>query len=143
MKAKILTIKLDKITDEKIAKAAIAEHTTKSAIIRRYIEQGLKSDGYQLDDERLYEMIKKAVREEIKQPVERLAAISAKGTQIGAAAFFMGVYSSRVSLDATECGNVDNMAERARKLGIEYLKLKDDDIDRFIGRSGRKMSDDY
>lgn len=140
--AKILTVRLDILTDSKLEKAAIGEQKTKSAIIRRYIEQGLKSDGYKLDDERFYQMVKQAVHEEIKPQIERLAAISAKATHISAAAFFMEIYQCRLSLDAADRFEVDGMAERARKLGIEYLKLKDSDIDGFIAGSAKKMNDE-
>jgi len=71
----------------------------------------------------------------MKPQVERLASISAKATQISSAAYFLLVYLMRTLLPEGEREEADEVAAKARKLGIEYLKLRDKDIDTFI-RSG-------
>ena len=95
----------------------------------------MKTEGYKVEDDRLYEMVKAAVAEISKPQVERLASISAKATQISSAAYFLLVCMMRMLLPEGERNEVDELAAKARKLGIEYLKLRDKDIDAFI-RSG-------
>jgi len=80
-------------------------------------------------------MVKTAVSEIIKPQVERLAAISAKATQISSASYFLMFYMLRMVLPEDMRDELDETAALARKLGIEYLKLRDKDIDVFI-RSG-------
>lgn len=64
--------------------------------------------------------------------IERLAAISAKAAHISSAAFFMGVYSATRGCSPAEQRQIEEVAGSARELGIQYLKLKDRDIDAFI-----------
>jgi len=90
---------------------------------------------YKVEDDRLCIMVKTAVSEIIKPQVERLAAISAKATQISSASYFLMFYMLRMVLPEDMRDELDETAALARKLGIEYLKLRDKDIDVFI-RSG-------
>lgn len=53
-----------------------SQKKTKSEVIRILLDKGMKSEGYKVDDDRLYEMVKTAVFEISKPQVERLASIS-------------------------------------------------------------------
>ncbi|MEG2571156.1 MAG: hypothetical protein RSA70_06950 [Clostridia bacterium] len=101
----------------------------------------MKTEGYKVEDDRLYSMVKAAVLEVSKPQVERLAAISAKATQISAAAYFLLVCALRMLLPEEAGSDIDELASRARKLGIEYLKLRDKDIDTFIRSGIERMKD--
>ncbi len=125
----------DESTDDTLHKIAAGEHTTVSDVIRKLVDKGMKTEGYKVEDDRLYEMVKTAVFEVSKPQVERLASISAKATQISSAAYFLLVCMMQMLLPEDEREDVDELAAKARKLGIEYLKLRDKDIDAFI-RSG-------
>lgn len=127
--------RLDSETNDLLDRFAANQKRTKSEVIRMLLDKGLKTEGYKVEDDRLYEMVKAAVSEISKPQVERLAAISAKATQISSAAYFLLVCMMRMMLPEGERDEVDELAARARKLGIEYLKLRDKDIDAFI-RSG-------
>jgi len=130
-----VSFRLDSETNELLDRFAANQKRTKSEVIRMLLDKGLKTEGYKVEDDRLYEMVKAAVSEISKPQVERLAAISAKATQISSAAYFLLVCMMRMMLPEGERDEVDELAARARKLGIEYLKLRDKDIDAFI-RSG-------
>ncbi len=130
-----VSFRIDGETADLLKKAALNQNKTKSELVRLFVDKGLKSEGYKVDDDRLYGMVKTAVFEVLKPQVERLASISAKATQISSAAFFLEVCMMRMLLPADERDGVDELASKARKLGIEYLKLRDKDIDSFI-RSG-------
>lgn len=137
-----LTIRLEPKINAMIESLAAAEHKSKSTVVREMIDKQLVAEGYKKDEDQLYQMILGAVKEVTKPQVERLAAISAKATQIDAAAFFLLVYSCGMQLPATDRHMIDEAAARARKLGIEYLKLKDDDIDGFIRRGTKRVKDE-
>ncbi|MEA4895895.1 MAG: hypothetical protein VB064_11640 [Oscillospiraceae bacterium] len=126
------SIWFDEGTDDTLRRIAASEHTTVSGIIRKLVEKGMKNEGYKAEDDRLYEMVKAAVYEISKPQVERLAAISAKATQISSAAYFLLVCMMHMLLPEADRDEVDELAGKARKLGIEYLKLRDKDIDTFI-----------
>lgn len=88
--------------------------------------------GYKQDEEYLTKQIQETVKAAFQPSVERLAAISAKAAQISGAAFFMGIYTSRLLMPPGEQDLIDQAATQARKLGIDYLKLKDKDVDTFM-----------
>ena len=105
--------------------------------------------AFRLDDEtdailtRIAQLIREAVQEIMKPHVERLASISAKAANIDAASFFLQLYVGKLMLPPSERQQVDEAAEKARRLGIEFLKLrKDRDIDVFIGKGVAEMNDD-
>ena len=138
-----LSVRLDEKTGAQLSALAGQRHCTKSQLIRDLLDKGLKSEGFRKDDERLYNMIVEALQSVTKPQVERLAAISAKATQIDAAAFFMLVYFCCALLPPTpdSAQTIDQIAAHARQLGIEYLKHRgtDDDLDAFIQSNAATM----
>ena len=124
--------------DHTLGQLAAQQHKSKSEVMRDLIYKGLAASGAAVEEDHLYELVKKAVEEVTRPSVERLAAISAKATQISSAAFFMGIYAATQTCDESEQQRIQEAAESARSLGIQYLKLKDRDIDDFI-RNGSKQ----
>ncbi len=138
-----VTVRFDKDDYDTFCRIAIEEKRTKSEVIRRLTRIGLKNSGYRPDDERLRELIRDVVQEVMKPHVERLASISAKAANIDAASFFLLVYVGRLMLPPSERLLVDEAAENARRLGIEFLKLKKDrDLDEFIRAGAENMRGD-
>ena len=114
-----------------------------SQVYRELVEKGLVAGGYRSGSQDLTAMIRESVQEAIRPQIERLASISAKGTQISAAAFFLAAYNGRQAVPGYLKEEYEEVAAQARKLGIEYLKLsKDRNLDDFIGRGLRRMGDD-
>lgn len=140
-KAAYIPFRCSPSTYETISEIAKAGKTTTVQVVRDLVEQGLVAAGYKQDEEHLEKLIQAAVKTAMKPQVERLAAISAKATQIAGAAFFMAVYMAKLILPPVEQQLVDEAAAQARKLGIEYLKLKDRDVDAFLQGGVEKMSD--
>lgn len=130
-------------TDAAVRNIATAEGKSVSAVYRELVEKGLVAGGYKTGSQDMAALVREAVQETLRPHVDRLAAISAKGTQISAAAFFMAFYNGRQAIPPYAQEEYDELAAQARKLGIEYLKLsKDKDIDAFIGQGLRRMGDD-
>lgn len=128
--------------DETLAQLAAQRHITKSEILRELVDKGLTATGAKVEDSELYEMIRQAVRETMQPQVERLAAISAKAAHISGAAFFMAVYAASHGRSPAEQREIEEAAGTARMLGIQYLKLKDRDIDAFLQNGAKQIIDD-
>ena len=128
--------------DETLAQLAAQRHITKSEILRELVDKGLTATGAKVEDSELYEMIRQAVRETMQPQVERLAAISAKAAHISGAAFFMAVYAASHGRSPAEQREIEDAAGTARMLGIQYLKLKDRDIDAFLQNGAKQIIDD-
>lgn len=133
-------------TYDAISKIAIEQKKPKAQVVRDLVEAGLVTKGYKQDEEHLEKLVSSTVKSALKPAVERLAAISAKAAQISGAAFFMNIYMGQLMLDEDDREAVKEISAEARKLGIEYLKLKDDDAADDLIRCGTEkmmIADDY
>ncbi len=129
-------------TSRMISQLAAQRHIPKSEVLRNLVDRGLVSIGAKTDDDYLYELVQRAVKETMQPQIERLAAISAKAAHISSAAFFMGVYSATRDRSPAEQRQIEEVASSARSLGIQYLKLKDRDIDAFIQNGVKTITED-
>lgn len=121
-------------TEAIVRRIAETEERSISSVYRDMIDRGLAAAGYRSGSEDLRELVGNTLEELLKPQVERLATISAKGTQLSAAAFFLLAYIGNQQANYPD--EFEAIAAQARKLGIEYLKLsKDRSLDDFI-RSG-------
>lgn len=129
--------------DEQVRRIATAEKRSLSSVYRDLVEKGLVANGYAAGRNELMSMIRTAVEDAVKPQSERLASISAKGTQVAAAAFFLSVYNGKQALPQHLQDEYDSIAVQARKLGIEYLKLsKDKSLDSFVSQGLQRMGAD-
>lgn len=140
-RAEYIPFRCSKEMKQKIGALAAEQRLTKSEVLRDIVEKGLAVTGSNLDDDYLYGLIKRAVEEVTRPSVDRLAAISAKATQISSAAFFMSIYAATRDGSEAEQAEVREAAESARSLGIQYLKLRDRDIDDFIKEGVKQISE--
>lgn len=130
-------------THKTVKRIAEAEGRTTSSVYRDLVEKGLVASGYRSDSKDLAALVRDTVEAVLQPQVERLASISAKGTQISAASFFIAAYSGKLAVPEHMQAEFDEIARMARKLGVEYLKLsRDKSLDDFIGRGLDRMGDD-
>ena len=134
-----IDVRIDKQTWEQLNKAAISQGKTKSQVARSMLNKGLKMDGYKNDDDRLYQMILDAVHEVLDPQVKRFAAIMAKDTHVSATSFFMQVAFAKACFNEDDGDSIDEAVHTARRLAIEYLKLKDSDLERFFQTNVSKI----
>lgn len=129
-------------TDKLVRRIAATEERSVSSVYRGLIHSGLLADGYLSDAKTLEQRYMAAMQAALKPSIDRLAAISAKGTQISAAAFFLAAYNGKQALPEYAQEAYEEVAAMSRKLGIEYLKLaKDQNLDEFLGKGLRKLDD--
>lgn len=138
--SEVITLRCSVETAELIAKISAAEGRTKSEVLRNLVEKGLAAGGYLPGVKELDEVVRDAVATVMQPAVERLASISAKAAHISAAAFFLSLYTDRLLLPEELRGELDEIAGRARRLGIEYLKLsKSSDLDAWVAQASGRM----
>lgn len=141
-RSKLVSLRISQDMDETLDRLAMQRNQTKSEVMRDMITVGMRTVGAKLSDDRLYDIVKEAVEEVTRPSVERLAAISAKATQLDAAAFFMYLYTLTRDGSPEEQAKIQEAVESARRLGIQYLKLKDKDIDRFLRDGAGQIIDE-
>ena len=127
---------------ETIKKIAEGKNLSMSEVLRSLVDAGLVKQGYTQDEDYLYKLVGDAVKEQLQPAVERLAAISAKGTQIAGATFFMNIFAASTALPERERERIEDAAGRARELGIQYLKLdKKQDTDTYLRQGAAEIID--
>lgn len=120
-------------TYETIQKIAEGSGKPMVEVLRQLVDTGLVTTGYKQGEEYLTKQVRETVAAALKPQVERLASISAKAAQISGAAFFMSCYTGQLMLPDRERELVRGVAAEARRLGIDFLKLKEgQDMDAFI-----------
>lgn len=138
-RAEYIPVRCSVETKQLIREMAIQQHRPMSEIVRDLLDRGLVAAGAKTDEDYLTSVIRATVEEVTRPSVERLAAISAKATQISSAAFFMSIYAATRGATDAEQMDIQEAAESARAMGIQYLKLKDRDIDAFIAQGAETM----
>lgn len=118
-----------------LEKLSIQTKRSKSEIVREFIKKGLSVNSFEEDEKRILQLIKQALAEELDEPVERLAAITAKGTHTSAAAYFSLIEVIKLLVPEEEKYMVPTLAAKARRLGIEYLKSKPAKVDEFFEKN--------
>lgn len=139
-----IPFRCDVQTYDTIKKIAQGRNQSMSEVLRSLVSDGLVRQGYAQDEDYLYKLVSEAVAEQLRPVVERIAAITAKGTQMAGATFFMNVYAAAAALPH-ERERIEEAAGRARELGIQYLTLKgqkDKDLDRFLHQGAKEVIED-
>ncbi len=140
--APYVPFRCSKKTSDLISQIAKEQHRPKSEVLRDLVDKGLTATGAKVEEGELYRLIQQAVKETIQPQVERLAAISAKATHISGAAFFMSIFAATRDGSPAEQRRIEEAAGSARELGIQYLKLKDRDIDAFLKEGAKRIIDE-
>ena len=140
--AKYLPFRCSADKAREITDYANSRHLLISEAMRELIDAGLKAKGATADEDQLYDTVKAAVDEVLKPGIERLAAINAKATQLEAASFFMQLYTMSRDGSPEEQERIQQAMSDARRLGIQYLKVKDNDIDRFLRAGAQQIGED-
>lgn len=135
-------IRCSRELDDTLGRLATQQHISKSEVLRDLVDKGLTASGAKLEEGELYRLIQEAVNEAMKPQVERLAAISAKATHIAGAAFFMSIFAATQGQSPAEQRRIEEAAGTARELGIQYLKLKDRDVDAFLKEGAKRILED-
>lgn len=122
-----------------IDKIATQRNVSRSDAVRELLHAGMAAKGYEQDADHLYELIRQAVKSELKVPVERLASINAKAAQVAGANFFINVFSAMLRLPERERSQILEAVAIAREQGIKLLKVKDDGMDELLKRGVENM----
>ena len=131
-KTAYLPVRIPAEMNEQLERLAASSKRDKSAIVREFIEKGLKYDGFKQNQDLLHDTVLQAVKSVTDPSTERLAALNAKTGIMAAAGYFLMVLMLQANFPD---GDVSNLATKARKLAITYLKSKDESVEQLINSS--------
>lgn len=128
-------------TLKSLDKLATREHTTTSELIRNFVEEGLKVNGYEEQVDFIARIIRQEITavyhvEDIKaisdHSADRLAKMLMKTGKINAAMFFLLVKVLIHLADRRSLEEMEHMVSEAVALGVDYMQKKDFQINSFL-----------
>ena len=110
-------------------KLAIKNHTTTSALIRQYVEKGLGIDSNLQDIDIIAQIVRQEIRTQLAAQVERLVKILMKIGKVSASVFYTQTALLSKMPNTVRARTLVELETEAIKRGIQYMKLRDVDVD--------------
>lgn len=128
----IIRLRIPPAIKAQLEKEAKLKHTTVSSLVREYIDEGMRVDGYKSDIDMITEITKDSLKTVLMPQVERLVKILIKIGKISAAGYFLLLAYIMRNLRPDEITTYIEVAQASSKLGIEYINQKDANVETYL-----------
>jgi len=125
---------------EEMQKIAVLRKVTVSDIVREYVEKGLKVDGYKEDTDFITGIIHQELKEILEPQINRIVKMLMKIGKVSAGTMYSNLSLIQLINDEDQQAYFE-MISRSLKLGVEYMKKKDVEIDVYLGNAGGVIED--
>ncbi|MDR0853327.1 MAG: hypothetical protein LBN34_03055 [Clostridiales Family XIII bacterium] len=126
--------------DTQLKMLAAKRHTTSSALIREFIEAGLRNEP----DEGEVDLIAKVVRQEMKvqldKQIDRLAKMNMKIGKISGGGYYL-LLRMLLSHGLTNASTVAELATESRKMGVRFMQMKDSEVNEYLEDEDQALFD--
>jgi hypothetical protein len=126
------SIKFKAKTIEDMEKLAATRHTSVSAIVREFVDKGLAVDGYKTDTDFITEIIHKELKEVLEPQVNRIVKMLMKIGKVSAGTMYTNLSLIQFFNDEDQQAFYE-MLNRSLRLGVDYMKKKDYEVDTYLG----------
>lgn len=119
---------------EDMKKLAAVRGISVSDIVREFVEKGLAVDGYKSDVDFITEIIHRELKEVLEPQVNRIVKMLMKIGKVSAGTMYSNLSLIQLISDEDQEAFYE-MVNRSLRLGVDYMKKKDVDIDQYLGRA--------
>ena len=138
-KSTILTLRIPKELHEQLTLKAQQENSDVSKCCRRLLEKGVSVEAYKED----INFLTKIIRNELEAIIEpygnrQIKMIMKVGKATGGTMFTV-IKLLLTLLNPNELYTFKELLESAMKLGVEYMKMKDFEVDQYIASSEKMI----
>ena len=129
---------------EDMKKLAAVRSISVSDIVREFVEKGLAVDGYKSDIDFITEIIHKELKEVLEPQINRIVKMLMKIGKVSAGTMYSNLSLIQLISDEDQEAFYE-MINRSLRLGVEYMKKKDVEIDQYlsqadeVGRDSRRV----
>ncbi len=129
---------------EDMKKLAAIRGISVSDIVREFVEKGLAVDGYISDIDFITEIIHKELKEVLEPQINRIVKMLMKIGKVSAGTMYSNLSLIQMISDEDQEAFYE-MVNRSLRLGVEYMKKKDVEIDQYlsqtdeVGRDSRRV----
>ena len=125
---------------EEMEKLAAIRGLTVSDIVREFVEKGLIVDGYKNDLDFITEIIHRELKEVMEPQINRIVKLLMKIGKASAGTMYSNLKLVQVVTDEDEQSYFE-MVNKSLRLGVEYMKKKDTEVDQYLGQAGEVNKD--
>ncbi len=119
---------------EDMKKLAAVRGISVSDIVREFVEKGLAVDGYKSDIDFITEIIHKELKEVLEPQINRIVKMLMKIGKVSAGTMYSNLSLIQMISDEDQEAFYE-MINRSLRLGVEYMKKKDVEIDQYLGHA--------
>ena len=125
---------------EEMEKLAAIRGLTVSDIVREFVEKGLAVDGYKNDIDFITEIIHRELKEVLEPQVNRIVKLLMKIGKASAGTMYSNLKLVQLVTDEDEQAYFE-IVNKSLRLGVEYMKKKDVEVDQYLGQSDEVSKD--
>ncbi len=119
---------------EDMKKLAAVRGISVSDIVREFVEKGLAVDGYKSDIDFITEIIHKELKEVLEPQINRIVKMLMKIGKVSAGTMYSNLSLIQLISDEDQEAFFE-MINRSLRLGVEYMKKKDVEIDQYLSQA--------
>ncbi len=115
-------------------KLAAVRSISVSDIVREFVEKGLAVDGYKSDIDFITEIIHKGLKEVLEPQINRIVKMLMKIGKVSAGTMYSNLSLIQMISDEDQEAFYE-MINRSLRLGVEYMKKKDVEVDQYLSQA--------
>jgi hypothetical protein len=125
---------------EEMQKIADIQNVTVSEIVREFVEKGLTVDGYKEDIDFITGIIRQELKDILEPQINRIVKMLMKIGKVSAGTMYSNL--ALIQLINEEDQEVYfEMLTRSLRLGVDYMKKKDFEVDTYLGNTEDVIKD--
>jgi len=125
---------------EEMQKIAVIQNVTVSDVVREYIEKGLKVDSYKEDTDFITEIIRQELKDILEPQINRIVKMLMKIGKVAAGTMYSNLSLIQLINDEDQEAYFE-LVSRSLKLGVDYMKKKDVEVDAYLGNTEDVIKD--
>lgn len=134
------SIRFEAETIKEMQKVAALRSVTVSDVVREYVKKGLTIDSYKEDTEFVAEIIRQELKDILEPQINRIVKMLMKIGKVSAGTMYSNLNLIQL-IDSLEQQDFFEMVNRSLKLGVDYMKKKDVEVDIYLGHAGDVVKD--
>lgn len=125
------SIRFEAETMREVQKMAALRNVTVSDVIREYVKKGLTIDSYKEDTDLIREIVREELKDVLAPQVNRIVKMLMKIGKVAAGTMYTNINLIQTISDQGQQEYFE-MVSKSLRLGVDYMKKKDTDIDSYL-----------
>ena len=134
------SIRFETATMNEIKKVAALRNISVSDVVREYVKKGLTIDSYKEDTNLIREIVREELKDVLEPQVNRIVKMLMKIGKVSAGTMYSNLNVIQHITDQ-EQQEFYEMVNRSLRLGVDYMKKKDADIDNYLSNVDEVIRD--